>query len=520
MTNRFLMYPEEDEPRGPYTLDEIALWQSQGALPPGTLVTRGDQWVRVDEELAAPGLAPAASAVPGASALPAHLQPSRPVLVRVPSGPPQQRYVGQVRDDQKRGVLPESAELQVAPGTPWIPVGEALVRYPELAPTRSTALVVTLVVVPTVLGFVQLFFVSFTGLLAMSLAWVVMGIAALAVNRTDALRSKAPLELLRGHKVASVVVGGTSVLLVATGLAQGLRERARDSRIDALVADPDPCAVERMSPADKDGMGWGQQSAYDDRVKACGDKRERAKADADKKELELECRRLSAMLTKKEGDLGSIKVVTEAQRPLLERIRERRLVLADLQVEFGDLPCRDTASAKDVEQALTAAARESATAWTNVTRVSDDLMSTLQHDGLAPDVKPQMEANTRRNAQVALSHPPADSSSLQFPVDQCDIAKKLDAYPKDVCSSLRAVYDRRTAAESAADDRSSALDQKNATDCTMSCFANRSASDEAADEAFKESCESQCGDDTTCRVRCVDGPTMKRCAARCGFTGP
>ncbi len=474
MNDRHLMYPDDpdDQTHGPYSIDEIQKWFAQGSLPPGTLISRGQDWVPVQQEVAAFGAEPSASESEPTGDPPANILPKRPVLIRVSPAEPEQRLPAQLRNQIKRGLLSPNTEVQVATGTRWLPIAEAQQRYPVLAPTRVILLAVGLFLVPPALMFVHLLLLGLTGTFYWFLFWVVSAVAALLLFTSHPLRASSPLEVVTKKKVQSGIFGGVGLLLIVTALVDGLQERAQDQRIAALVEAGDPCAVEQMSDEDRDGMGWSQESDYDKRKEECTKKRADEKRRAENQQRDASCAALVGVLQgKQSAEERLFDDLRPSERELSRRIATGKLADKDLLVRFADLPCSENDHRPAVANAFVKAAGESADAWKDHDGASPDLLKSFAESGTPVLVGDVLLARVEAAAKKALATAKV-TEDLAPARKACAFSAKLNVTVGNSCTEVYAVYSRleaRERAEQSRKGRAVAAQQDRYNRCDEAC---------------------------------------------------
>jgi hypothetical protein len=112
-------------------------------------------------------------------------------------------------------------------------------------------------------------------------------------------------------------------------------ERAAE-RIEAAIAQPDPCAPDGLGDDDRKHVSPEQQKRLDGRVTGC------AQASA-RKAREGRCDALAARV--EAGQLTADDLVfAQGAAPLLKRVAEKAIVVGDLLAGDAELPCGDTPS--------------------------------------------------------------------------------------------------------------------------------------------------------------------------------
>ena len=168
------------------------------------------------------------------------------VQVHVPDSgtPPTRMQLVVVRAVLQSGRLPPSAMVQ-AQGAAWRPVTEVLSQCQDFEPTRSWAVVYAIAVVPVVLAMVHGLALGASGIGALVLL-VLFGIAAaIMVGAVNALRTRAPAQLVAVTAAMAAVV----VIAEVFALREGFRARAARARIEAAATGP-ICAADGPAPSE------------------------------------------------------------------------------------------------------------------------------------------------------------------------------------------------------------------------------------------------------------------------------
>src|SRR5262249_18836929 len=146
------------------------------------------------------------------------------------------------------------------------------------------------------------------------------------------------------------------------------------ARIDAGLANADPCVAYVLDPSDLERGSDAQLDAVAAKKKSCDARRERAIHEA-------KCADLVAHVEGGTLDAGD---PAGSARPFLERMAKRSLDPADLAVD-PSFPCDDVGSSARLWPVFVKAAAASTPAWRSVATVSPKLAETLRTKGPALD---------------------------------------------------------------------------------------------------------------------------------------
>lgn len=205
---------------------------------------------------------------------------------------------------------------------------------------------------------------------------------------------------------------GTVVLalLSAGGIVWWSKKKVTDARarVEAAIADQDPCKVETIASTDAAHATPDQLKRSDARLEACANIRAIAAREA---ACDTLAKNFAAGKLTPE-DLTQAKTAA----PLLTRAIKLELDPEDLQRTPKDMPCQDTPAANRFFGIYAKAVAESTSAWTTATGVSDDLRKSLKSKELEKSTAWRDELGRRAEplaAKAILSGKPEEMASAK-----------------------------------------------------------------------------------------------------------
>ncbi|MDI3287931.1 hypothetical protein [Polyangium sp. 15x6] len=239
-------------------------------------------------------------------------------------------------------------------------------------------------------------------------------------------------KLLVRSALVIVILGSFSVAWRSAYKTKQI-EQAR-TRVDVALRAEDPCAVEKLAPEDITLATPEQVTGEKSRLEACATGRARARYVA-------ACETLAKNFDAGKLSADDLALAKEAA-PRLERAQKRELGVEDLLATPKDMPCQDSPSKDRFFGTYAAAAADSTKAWTEATRVSDDLRDALR--GKDFSTKPYRDELTRRAepaaARAIVSGKPED---MELGKKLCDFAASFGIERGKKCTGLAAVLGKQ-----------------------------------------------------------------------------
>ena len=235
-------------------------------------------------------------------------------------------------------------------------------------------------------------------------------------------------------------IGAALLVLIAVaagGIVLWSKKKVKDAqaRVDAIIADSDPCKVETITSADAVHATPDQMKRRDGRLEACT----KARAIAAR---EAACDTLA-----KDFAAGKLtpEDVTQAKtaEPLLSRAVKLELQAEDLLRTPKDMPCLDTPAGNRFFGIYAKAAAGSTSAWSSATRVSDDLREALKSKDLEKVTDWRDELGRRAEpaaAKAILSGKPEDMTNAKT---LCDFQNSFGVELGKKCSGVLAFLAKR-----------------------------------------------------------------------------
>lgn len=193
--------------------------------------------------------------------------------------------------------------------------------------------------------------------------------------------------------VALVVLGGAA----AAGAWQHVVVLGAQNRIDALLADTDPCVAEQVDEKDLGHALEEQVQRLEGKKAECARIREREAYAASCSQLadHVEAGKFS------EQDAEAAK----ASRALLERVATGKVTAQDLMIDATVMPCQDTPSAERLWKAFTRSVGGATELWTEAESVSDHVRSllTAKGAGLSQEAREVLESRVEKVTKRAIT---------------------------------------------------------------------------------------------------------------------
>jgi hypothetical protein len=234
-------------------------------------------------------------------------------------------------------------------------------------------------------------------------------------------------------------IAALAVVLVAAsggGFVWWSKKKVSDAqaRVNAIIADADPCKVETIASEDAAHATPDQVRRRDERLKACAAARAIAAREAACETLakNFEAGKLTP------EDLAEAKDAAS----LLTRAAKLELATDDLLVTRKAMPCQDTPAKDRFFTTYAIAAAGTGSAWTTATQVSADLREALKSKQLAGTTAWRDELSSRGEplaAKAILSGKPEDMERAK---SSCDFQTSFGLEPGKKCSGLLSIMSR------------------------------------------------------------------------------
>lgn len=258
----------------------------------------------------------------------------------------------------------------------------------------------------------------------------------------------------RARRLRRLLIGGGIGLgLVLLGALVGwltLRSFNAQSRVAAILARPEACAVEQVAGDDLELCSEEQQQAVAERRKRCADERERqrqaeeerqrkaaaAKAAAERaKQRAAECAKLVAALD--EGKLDDRQAaLAGGDAELIQRIAWGRLKAADLAPPSPKLPCADTPQGKAIAAAFEQAVVASTGAWLTADDLSDAVRAILTANRAKLRPRPKLLYGLHAETKAKRALVSGDPKQVEQALRLCDLKRSLEIVRGPYCDSL------------------------------------------------------------------------------------
>lgn len=292
------------------------------------------------------------------------------------------------------------------------------------------------------------------------------------------------------------------VLLIALLFSAASCKSERRKRIEAALADQDPCAAEKVrGDADAEGDAALAESVAK-RIESCRVERNRAGCKAlidglDKGQLSDEAKAVVVSLS----DSGSV--------PLFERVAAKKLVSADLSLTKNDLHVCDPTASEAAWRHFVSAAGPSADAWATVDAPSPELLQDLTTASLSKASFDALHGHVESLAAGVSSAAP--SADLEKPRALCALETKLGGKNGPACMALETTW--KTAA--AREEKEAAKEKAKTDVAEKKCaafFAVREACTKRCEKQFPFTGDTQQDErETACEDRCTAGPVPDGC---------
>lgn len=243
---------------------------------------------------------------------------------------------------------------------------------------------------------------------------------------------------LRRRQMVRIAVATIAIMVLAAGgIILWSKKQVADARarIDAVIADKDPCKIETIASADMPQATPTQLQRRDAQLEACS------------KVRTIAAREAACATLAKNFAAGKLtpEDTTQAQKAadLLTRAAKLELQAEDLLRTPQDMPCQDTPAAGQFFGIYARAAAGSTGAWTTATSVSEDLRKALKSKDLETTTAWRDELNRRAEplaAKAILSGKPADMTGAK---SACDFQASFGFELGRKCTGLLAFLAKR-----------------------------------------------------------------------------
>jgi len=234
-----------------------------------------------------------------------------------------------------------------------------------------------------------------------------------------------------------------------------LRVRTARQRIDAAIAQEDPCARVVADVDDLDKASDQQRSSLEDGEQACLARREaERKAEAERKRKEEEERQLRLERERRKkrcedlaADIAGGRAIEDAEiqgdtKALLQRMTDQALKPEDLQLAANSFPCPGTAAEVAIGQAYARAALASLAGWINSRTLTDASVALLAagKDGLTREQRVSMSNHIENHAKKTLIG--GNEERIARTLKLCELIEKLGQPERQYCDSTRKLHAR------------------------------------------------------------------------------
>jgi len=347
--------------------------------------------------------------------------------------------------------------------------------------------------------------------------------AAIGVARRPSWRKRTNLELLkvlwankllRFSVIAVVGLAESVALILGIVGANDAKQRAADAerlksqvqqataRVQELVREADPCAVEKVNT---DDLKLIAEHVEKDRATSI---RRRYQSKVSRCEQSKLCAKLSASITAG-SQPAPRQLPAGVNAGLVERIVGKKLEVDDLKLTDKTTPCTDFESGKNIWASVVKAAADSSNAWGNLydsTSVSEALLEGLTKRPEPLSGPSRKALHERVKALAKEKAKAATSEELNSAHMLCAMEQKLGYDNPSECQMLEAVQKRlrqrersAAAAEKARKDTKARADSAKekrckdarfrATKCDLNCMEKTDLFDRAAGEACMRRCQ-------------------------------
>ncbi len=292
------------------------------------------------------------------------------------------------------------------------------------------------------------------------------------------------------------------VLLIALLFAAASCKSERRKRIDAALADQDPCAAERVrGEADAEGDSDLIETVAK-RVKTCEVERNG-----------VGCKALLEGLDEGRLSEEATAVVTALSRsgsvPLFQRVAMKKLVPTDLALTKDDLHVCNPTTSDAAWRAFVKAAGVSSDAWAAVIGPSSDLLKDL---ATTPLSKASLDAlHTHAEKVAADASPAAKPADLEKPRALCSLETDLGGKNGPACAALETAWKTLAARE----EKEAAKEKVKTDAAEKKCaafFAAREACTKRCEKQFPFTGDAQQDErEIACEDRCTAAPVPDGC---------
>ncbi|APR80554.1 Hypothetical protein A7982_05901 [Minicystis rosea] len=258
----------------------------------------------------------------------------------------------------------------------------------------------------------------------------------------------------RRRRMQRVAIIGAAGVVCASAIGVVIWIHAVRARVGEALAATDPCTAVAINPDDLARASSEQQKLADERKAACEAVKRReaeARAEQEKREAErreaeqrkaahaAQCEALAEHLAA--GSISPADTAGMDAAALLERVAKSALESADLVV--ADLPCKDTASSKKIEDAYATAVCASTMTWSRPDEVSERVYEALvaKKDALPGSPKQVLGQHADRVAMKAIVS--KDDAAKARAMRICQLKDDLGMRGGKYCSTLFVLAGKR-----------------------------------------------------------------------------
>lgn len=259
------------------------------------------------------------------------------------------------------------------------------------------------------------------------------------------------------HRKRFVLLGvlATLALGFAAVMVWVLRVRSARERVDAALAQEDPCTRVVADEDDLDKASDPQRQALDEAHQACETRKEakrQAEEERKRKEEAARQKKLAEERAKKRcedlaADIAAGRPIEDEEiqgdtKALLQRMTDQSLKPDDLQLEANTFPCAGTAAERAIGQAYARAALASLAGWINSRTLTEASISLLAagKDGLTREQRVSMSNHIENHAKKTLIG--GNEERIARTLRLCDLIVKLGQPERQYCDSTRKLHAR------------------------------------------------------------------------------